>query len=134
MKAQTVSLFYQYPEDGQIYLLNLIDTPGHVDFANEVSEEINHITNGPHSRTSAAYRTLTRNRRLITSNQAYSLQEHTSHDSGSISLLPLTHIPIFRLKIALSSMGRSVPGILAPILGSRKRCGMYHPPNSCVCR
>ena len=30
MKAQTASLFYEL--DGKTYLLNLIDTPGHVDF------------------------------------------------------------------------------------------------------
>lgn len=34
VKAQTASLLYDYK--GTMYLLNLIDTPGHVDFSNEV--------------------------------------------------------------------------------------------------
>lgn len=34
VKAQTASLLYNY--NGENYLLNLIDTPGHVDFSNEV--------------------------------------------------------------------------------------------------
>ncbi|XP_018615239.2 translation factor Guf1, mitochondrial [Scleropages formosus] len=38
VKAQTASLFYMY--NGQTYLLNLIDTPGHVDFSYEVSRSI----------------------------------------------------------------------------------------------
>src|SRR3972149_3408891 len=35
VKAQTASMFYTY--EGNTYLLNLIDTPGHVDFTYEVS-------------------------------------------------------------------------------------------------
>ena len=35
VKAQTVSIFYKH-SSGDTYLLNLIDTPGHVDFSNEV--------------------------------------------------------------------------------------------------
>src|SRR6478752_1916470 len=35
VKAQTASMFYEY--NGKTYLLNLIDTPGHVDFTYEVS-------------------------------------------------------------------------------------------------
>ncbi|XP_074037763.1 translation factor waclaw [Leptinotarsa decemlineata] len=38
VKAQTASLIYKY--NGEDYLLNLIDTPGHVDFSNEVSRSI----------------------------------------------------------------------------------------------
>ncbi|KRT78600.1 ADP ribosylation factor, partial [Oryctes borbonicus] len=38
VKAQSASVFYEYK--GETYLLNLIDTPGHVDFSNEVNRSL----------------------------------------------------------------------------------------------
>ena len=40
VKAQTASMIWTHPDTNEEYLLNLIDTPGHVDFSYEVARSL----------------------------------------------------------------------------------------------
>mmetsp|Transcript_122133 Transcript_122133/g.390616 ORF Transcript_122133/g.390616 Transcript_122133/m.390616 type:complete len:699 (-) Transcript_122133:72-2168(-) len=125
VKSTTCSMIYRSEKDGQDYLMNLIDTPGHVDFSYEVSRSLMacqgavllvDAVQGVQAQTvSTFHQAFYANLEVLCALSKVDL-EHAQKNEVKLQLLGLTAVPKDEILEVSGKTGEGVPALLEAIV------------------